>query len=329
MKRRAAGLISLAMSAGLITLLYRAIDVRHVVTILGRARPVWTIVSVSLIVPITLLRAVRFYLIAPKGAIPGVAEAFRLTLVASALNVVAPAKAGDLVKSYWVATRGASSVGVALAVIAYERVSDLFGLIAWCCLGYVLGRPDVPALRPLFWLALAACGGVCGVLIASERASALWRVVVGRVLPGDRFQSLHGLAEGWSDLLDVLRGRRRWILPFSLVLWVTHLFQIWLFTVALSARVPFMVCLSLAAVALLAGQLPLTVAGVGARDVALVVLLARYTSPETAAALGVLMVTRNILPPLIGMPILPAYLSTVLADARRWRTTSRMRSISR
>ena len=50
---------------------------------------------------------------------------------------------------------------------------------------------------------------------------------------------------------------------------------------------------------------------------------------ETAAALGVLMVTRNILPPLIGMPILPAYLSTVLADARRWRTTSRMRSISR
>ena len=60
-------------------------------------------------------------------------EAFRLTLVASALNVFLPAKAGDLVKSYFVATRSNTAAGVALSMAVYERLCDLFGLIT-CCL---------------------------------------------------------------------------------------------------------------------------------------------------------------------------------------------------
>jgi uncharacterized membrane protein YbhN (UPF0104 family) len=92
--------------------------------------------------------------------------------------------------------------------------------------------------------------------------------------------------------------------PFSLLLWLTHLFQIWLFTVALSLHVPFTVCASLSAIALMAGQLPLTVAGLGTRDVALVVLLAPYMAPESAAAMGVLISTRNFIPPLIGVPFM-------------------------
>ena len=70
-----------------------------------RADKTWLVISVGMILPITYLRAVRFYWVAPAGALPGTGEAFRLTLVASALNVVLPAKAGDLVKGYFVATR--------------------------------------------------------------------------------------------------------------------------------------------------------------------------------------------------------------------------------
>ena len=42
------------------------------------------------IVPITLLRAVRFCLIAPKGAIPGVAEAFRLSGGKAEVHILPP-----------------------------------------------------------------------------------------------------------------------------------------------------------------------------------------------------------------------------------------------
>ena len=128
-----------------------------------------------------------------------------------------------------------------------------------------------------------------------------------RALPRRRLRKLRALADGWPDLLAVLRGRRRWIVSFSIGLWLVHLFQMWMFTVALSVPVPTTVFVSLVAVALMAGQLPFTIAGLGARDVALVVLLSPYMAPESAAALGVLVATRNLLPPLIGLPMMGRY----------------------
>jgi uncharacterized protein (TIRG00374 family) len=161
---------------------------------------------------------------------------------------------------------------------------------------------------------------VCGLLITSEGAAAAASGMAAAVLPGARLRKIRGLLDGWPQLLQRLRGRRRWIIPFSLVLWLTHLVQIWMFTVALSLDIPFTVCASLSAVALMAGQLPLTIAGIGTRDLALVVLLARYTPAESAAALGVLVSTRGLLPPLMGVPIMRPYLKSVVAEARRWRT---------
>ena len=76
----------------------------------------------------------------------------------------------------------------------------------------------------------------------------------------------------------------------------------------------------------MAGQVPFTVAGLGARDVVLVVLLARYMTPESAAAMGVLISTRGLLPPLMGLPIMRRYLSSAVEDARQWRQKAAMAS---
>ncbi len=318
-KRRLATLFSVAVSGALLVVLYRSLDLHQVGEALLRADRMWLVVSIGMIVPITYLRAVRFYWVAPAGALPGTGEAMRLTLVASALNVFLPAKAGDLVKSYFVATRSNTPAGVALAIIVYERLCDLFGLIVWCLVGWVVGRPHIAGVGATFWSALGSVGALCAVLISSERTAQAIQSIASRVLPHGRFRKLHELADGWPGLLGALRGRRRWIVSYSLALWLAHLFQIWLFTVALMVSVPFTVSASLSAVALMAGQIPLTFAGLGARDVVLVVLLARYMTPELAAAMGVLISTRNLLPPLLGLPIMRPYLSSAVEDARQWR----------
>jgi glycosyltransferase 2 family protein len=319
-RRNGAGLVSLAISGALLVALYRSLDVREIGQALLRTDRFWLVVSVGMILPITVLRAIRFLLVAPRGALPGLGEALRLTFAASALNVFIPLKAGDLIKSYFIARRTDTPAGTAVAIIVYERVCDLFGLIFWCLIGWQIGHPQVAGLSPLFWSVLAVLGALFGVLILSPRAAMLWRSVMIRLLPSTgRLRKLRRLADGWPDLLLLLRGRRRWVVLFSLLLWFAHLSQIWLFTLALSLRVPFTVCASLSAIALMAGQLPLTIAGLGTRDVALVVLLARYMAPESAAAMGVLISTRNFLPPLMGLPVMRPYLSSVVDEARRWR----------
>lgn len=317
--RKRGAFVSLIVSGGLIYLLYRTLNLRLVGETLLTADRVWLVISVGMILPITALRAIRFFWVAPDGALPGITEAFKLTLVSSALNVFVPAKAGDLIKSYFVAKRGRTSTGVALAIIVYERLCDMFGLIVWCLAGWFVGRPEVTALPRAFWILLGAVAALCGLLITSEWAAGVWRTAMMRLLPDGRLRKLRQLAVGWPDLLEVLRRRRKWIVPFSLVLWLAHLFQIWLFTVALSLDVPFTVCASLSAIALMAGQLPMTVAGLGTRDVALVVLLAAYMPAESAAAMGVLISTRNFLPPLIGIPLMRPYLASIVEEARRWR----------
>jgi uncharacterized protein (TIRG00374 family) len=316
---RLVALFSVAVSIALLVTLYRSLDIRLVAQALLRADPVWLAISVGMIVPITYLRAVRFYWVAPPGALPGIGEAFRLTLVASALNVFLPAKAGDLVKSYFVATRSNTAPGVALSMAVYERLCDLVGLIACCLVFWVIGRPHVEGVPETFWLLLGALGAACFVLITSTRAAALVHAIAHTAVAHDKLKKLRQLADGWPVLLQALGGRRRWIVSYSVSLWLTHLTQIWLFTRALSVPVPFTVSASLSAVALMAGQVPFTIAGLGARDVVLVVLLARYMTPESAAAMGVLISTRGLLPPLMGLPIMRGYLSSAVEDARRWR----------
>jgi len=312
-------LVSLLVSSALLIVLYRTLDIRLIGQTLLGADPVWLVISVGMILPITVLRAVRFFWVAPAGALPGVVEALRLTLAATALNVFLPAKSGDLIKSYFVATRSETTAGVSIAIVVYERLSDVFALIFWCLAGWLVGRPQVPGLPSLFWALLMALAAACAVLILSSRVAVYGRELMARAFPHRRLKKLRKVAQGWPDLLRMLRGRRRWILAYSLFLWLVHLVQIWLFTVTLGVAVPFTVCASLSAVALMAGQLPFTIAGLGTRDVALVLLLARYMAPEAAAAMGVLISTRSLLPPLIGLPFMWPYLSSAVGDARRWR----------
>jgi glycosyltransferase 2 family protein len=310
---RRASLFSLALSAAILAALYRSIDVRLIVRDLRSVDTAWLVMSVGMIVPITVLRAIRFYLVAPPGTMRGIGEALRLTLVSSAANVFLPAKSGDLIKSYFLANGRWASVGVSVAVVVYERLCDLVGLITWCALGWFLARPDVSGVPPVLWPALGIFGALCAVLISSERVARLGSALVARVLAG-RWQRLQTLADGWPGLFQALGRRRAGVIMLSLLLWLVHVIQIWMFTVTLSIQIPFTLCVSLTAVALMVGQLPFAFAGLGARDVALVVLMRGYVRPESAAALGLLIATRNLLPPLAALAIVRPYVARLASD---------------
>ncbi len=170
------------MSAALLAALYRNVDIRLIVRELRGVDKAWLIVSVGMIVPITLLRAIRFYQVAPPGSLPGIAEALRLTLVASAANVFMPAKSGDLIKSYFVTKSRGASAGVSVAMVVYERLCDLFGLITWCALGWLVARPVVAGVPSALWPLLGIFGALCGVLISSATVARVAAGLSSRVL---------------------------------------------------------------------------------------------------------------------------------------------------
>ncbi|MGC1524823.1 MAG: hypothetical protein WA783_02110 [Phormidesmis sp.] len=95
----------------------------------------------------------------------------------------------------------------------------------------------------------------------------------------------------------------------SVFFWLLHLLQIWFFILALNAWVNPITNLALSPLAILAGLLPLTFAGVGTRDAALIFLYQPYFSEATGAALGLLCSSRYLLPAIGGLPFLSQYLN--------------------
>ena len=102
----------------------------------------------------------------------------------------------------------------------------------------------------------------------------------------------------------------------SVFIWFLHLLQIWMFILALKAWAPFLANLALSPLAILAGLLPLTFAGVGTRDAALVLFYAPYFAAPTAAALGLLCTARYVLPAIGGLPFAGRYLQALKSERR-------------
>src|SRR5262245_66580220 len=73
-KPRGARLFSLVLSAAILAALYRSIDIRLIVRDLRSVDRVWLVMSVGMIVPITWLSAICFYLVALRGTMPVIGE---------------------------------------------------------------------------------------------------------------------------------------------------------------------------------------------------------------------------------------------------------------
>ena len=91
--------------------------------------------------------------------------------------------------------------------------------------------------------------------------------------------------------------------PLSLLLWGVQFEQVRLFAVAVGGSVPPLANFAVAPLAILAGLVPLTFAGLGTRDAALIALYRPWLPAPAAAAVGLLTSTRYILPALAGLPL--------------------------
>lgn len=309
MKRILAAGVSLAILA----VIYHRIGAGPLLEAFAATDPSWLIGSLSLVIPLTLVTAWRLQLLMPAERRLSFGESNRLILAASSLNLILPSKLGDIAKAYFMARDHGLGQSYSLSLVLFEKASDMLSLLAWCLFGLAL----YPDKGPVFWLVVAAVGGLFVLLVlflASHRFTAGLLGGLARLLPAGTAAKLGHLA----DRLDELRGHLAAtpglavrVALVSLGIWLLHLVQTWLFVRALGTWMPLLDNLALAPLAILAGLVPLTFAGVGTRDAAIIVLYGAYLSPAAGAALGVLFTARYLLPALAGLPFVHRYLAAV------------------
>lgn len=306
-------LISVAVSLTILAAIYSKIDFSRLVQVFQNCHGWWMAISLGMVVPLTMLTAWRLQQLMPTGTRLGFGEANRLILAASVLNMVLPSKMGDIAKAYFMKERGHLSGTLSLSLVVFEKACDLLSLLLWCTFGLML----YPQKDWLFWVMTGSVtlGLVVGLLLLSSRQFAQLFFVLGKAVAPKKLRSkLENLRASWGQMHNYFWRDKRQLLKIastSIFIWFLHLLQIWFFILALKAWTPFLANLALSPLAILAGLLPLTFAGVGTRDAALIAFYQPYFNAPTSAALGLLCTSRYLLPAIGGLPFLGQYLATL------------------
>ncbi|OCQ91435.1 lysylphosphatidylglycerol synthetase [Oscillatoriales cyanobacterium USR001] len=306
-------LIPLIISLLILAFIYWKIDFAGLIQVFQNCDRGWMFISLSMVIPLTMLTAWRLQQLMPAGRGLGFGEANRLILAASVLNMVLPSKMGDIVKAYFMKKRGHLDGSLSLSLVVFEKACDLLSLLLWCAFGLILHHEK--SLLFLAMTAAVAFGLVTGIMLLGSRKFTEIFLRMARKIAPQKFRSkIEKFQTSWREMQQFFWQDKKQLLKItttSIFIWFCHLLQIWFFILALNAWTPFLANLALSPLAILAGLLPLTFAGVGTRDAALIAFYKPYFAAPTAAALGLLCTSRYLLPAIGGLPFLGYYLASI------------------
>jgi uncharacterized membrane protein YbhN (UPF0104 family) len=290
-------LLTIVVSAGMIAAIFWQIDITKFAAVFSEIKWPWFLAGFFCFLPVYMVLVSRLRYLAGREL--GSGDALRLILAASSLNTVLPSKGGDLVKGMFIKRYTGRSVSEGLSIVVLERVSDLTALVVIMIAGLIqLGNY---AAQGLFaWaVGLALLGGTIFYFFMH-----LYNFNEGGVIRHlGRIPKIGALYDASQTLVrrQVFEGGIARIFAYSLVSWLIQLFQFFCFFYALGFDGPAMTIVGLVPAAIVVGLLPITVAGLGTRDVAMIVLFAPWAPAEMMAGIALLSHLRYILPGLAGL----------------------------
>ena len=248
-------LVVLALIVGLLALFLNNVDLRIVGNELVKARLGWLALSLATMFANLAIRALRWqFLLEPLGKASFV-NAFRATAVGFAANTVLPARAGEVIRPYFLSRHEPMTATGAFATIILERLLDLVTVLALLAAFVFLFAGGIGAGKSALFTAVKWAGATAGA--ASLVAVAVLFVLAGnperlidavkwleRVLPPG-FNKLAKLivrmTETFALGLGTIRRPRRLLvaLAWSFPLWLSIDAGIWAAAVAFGFDVPF------------------------------------------------------------------------------------------
>ncbi len=245
-------LIVLALGAALLALFLYNVDLRGVARQIVHADPRWLAFSLATMLVNLAIRSWRWqYLLEPLGH-ARFASSFRATAVGFAASAILPARAGEVIRPYFLSRQEDISATGAFATVILERLLDMVTVIVLLAIYVIFFAPattpdNAVAFETVKWAGITAgAAAVVGLVVLfflaghpARLAQTLARLET--VLPSALAGLLARVAEKFATGLGVIRrpGRLLVALVLSFPLWLSIAAGIWSAAVAFHIAVPF------------------------------------------------------------------------------------------
>ena len=270
----------------------------------------WVALSLFMFIPQTMAIAYRWTLIArPLARIP-LQEAVRQVLASSCLNLVLPSKLGDLAKGVFLFRQGKCGWEEGIQIVVFEKLLDLAALSALMLLASCVIWPEVLLLQGVLLIGLGVVTAVALIYFSPLGAKLIRALLPNRKGKGI-LSKVIGLVEAGPKVMELIRGsggRKTALVLWSLGIWMLHLIQIVMFFFAIGVPVTVMEILLKMPMAMFVGLLPISLAGFGTREWAIVLLFQSQTvTAAMLVAVAVLFSSRYLIPAAFGLLFFQRY----------------------
>jgi uncharacterized protein (TIRG00374 family) len=290
--------IIVAVAAALVVVFLRNVDIRHVAAAIIRARIRWLGVSFVAAILGIVIRALRWqYLLEPLGH-ASFANAFRATAVGFAASSILPARAGEVIRPYFLARHENMTATGAFATIILERVLDVLTVLVLLASSVFVFNRNVGAANPTAFEAMKWAGAtalavsivaliVMFVLAGDPGRIGRWMARIEASFPSKLAGLIGTVAEKFSRGLGAIRrpGRLVVALVWSFPLWLSIAAVLWSVCEAFQIDVPFTGSFLLVAVLVIGVAVP-TPGAIGGFDYAYRLGATKFFGAPDDAAVG-------------------------------------------
>jgi glycosyltransferase 2 family protein len=304
MRTHARTFVVLGLAVVLLALFFHNVDLSRVGVEIMHARPEWLALSLVSMFANLAIRSLRWQYLLEPLAPTTFANAFRATAVGFAASSVLPARAGEVIRPYFLARQARQrqddrmSATGAFATIILERVLDVAAVVALLAsYVFIFGR-DLRQTNPtgfeiLKWAgATAAAGSVVALVVLFVLAgdpTRLGHLVarVEQVVPSALASLIGSVAEKFARGLAAVRhpARLAVALLWSFPLWLSIAFGMWAVAIAFDLPISFTGSFLILAVLVLGVAVP-TPGGAGGFHAAYRYAATVFFAAPDAAAVG-------------------------------------------
>ena len=296
-------LISVILSGIIIWLIYRKVDFVSLKEVLKKIQLLPTLFFLFLFIPQLYLASKRWNVMTRKigGVDLNLFTSFKQVVGSYSANLIIPGKMGEIVRIPWM--RKYNLKTPVLILVLLEKIFDLlsiFMILLVSLIIYLLSHDNNPPVLEI----------ICYIIIAGFFCLGLFWIYRNRISAWieKRFADyLENKSENFiyfriKKTASLISHKMIWYFLISISLWVVQGLEFYAIFLMFDLSPSIVVVFTGSFLALLAGALPISIAGLGPRDAVIIEFFKGIAGYEILAGIGIISLFRIMIAGLIGLP---------------------------